>query len=67
MLSVIDDICAERLLDSPTYVVYGVQKLSVVLSIVREKIWCRPECGWNSVWRIPGDMKLSFQAARSIG
>jgi hypothetical protein len=16
--------------------------------------WCRPECGWNSVWRIPG-------------
>jgi adenine-specific DNA-methyltransferase len=30
-------------------------------------IWCRPECGWNSVWRIPGNMKLSFQAARSIG
>jgi hypothetical protein len=27
----------------------------------------RPERGWNSVWRIPGDMKLSFQAARSIG
>jgi hypothetical protein len=17
-------------------------------------VWCRPECGWNSVWRIPG-------------
>jgi hypothetical protein len=30
-------------------------------------IGCRPERGWNSVWRIPGDMKLSFQAARSIG
>ena len=28
---------------------------------------CRPECGWNLEWRIPGDMKLSFQAARSIG
>jgi hypothetical protein len=28
---------------------------------------CRPERGWNSVWRIPGDMKLSFHAARSIG
>ena len=28
---------------------------------------CRPECGWNSEWRIPGNMKLSFQAARSIG
>jgi transcriptional regulator with XRE-family HTH domain len=32
-----------------------------------EPLWCRPECGWNSVWRIPGDMKVSFQAARSIG
>jgi hypothetical protein len=28
---------------------------------------CRPECGWNSEWRIPGNTKLSFQAARSIG
>jgi hypothetical protein len=28
---------------------------------------CRPERGWNSVWRIPGGMKVSFQAARSIG
>jgi len=28
---------------------------------------CRLECGWNSEWRIPGNMKLSFQAARSIG
>jgi hypothetical protein len=32
-----------------------------------EYVGCRPESGWNSVWRIPGDMKLSFQAARSIG
>ena len=36
-----------------------------------EVLWhvagCRPECGWNSVGAFSGHMKVSFQAARSIG
>jgi hypothetical protein len=28
---------------------------------------CRPKCGWNSRGAISGNMKLSVQAARSIG
>jgi len=28
---------------------------------------CRPECGWNFGGEISGNMRLSFQAARSIG
>jgi hypothetical protein len=28
---------------------------------------CRPKCGWNLVGAFSGHMKLSFQAARSIG
>jgi hypothetical protein len=28
---------------------------------------CRPECGWNLVGAFSGHMKVSFQAARSIG
>jgi opacity protein-like surface antigen len=29
--------------------------------------WCRPDCGWNLRGAISGNLKLSDQAARSIG
>ena len=31
------------------------------------KMRCRPGCGWNWRGAISGNMKVSFQAARSIG
>ena len=33
----------------------------------RQRRWCRPACGWNLRGAISGNLKLSDQAARSIG
>jgi hypothetical protein len=43
---------------------FYVSKVSNDFNVAK---WSRPERGWNSIRRIPGDIRLSFQAARSTG
>ena len=48
----------------------GIERICTQTKITEfdaQRSGCRPECGWNSGGAISGNMKVSFQAARSIG
>src|SRR5882672_3217576 len=62
--SKVDDIVAHTSEDDIQALRKSIDATPEAASALR----CRPECGWNSgLARSPGNMKLSFQAARSIG
>jgi hypothetical protein len=45
----------------------ALQAMSDAQRILEEYLGCRPKCGWNSCGAFSENMKVSFQAARSIG
>ena len=44
-----------------------LDELFPLVNFLDPRSWCRPACGWNLRGAISGNLKLSDQAARSIG